>query len=93
MHGRQVLGQALRRQGPGPLCGPRGRQLASGSLAEVKKIATFFGLEFEEESGQFTHNLRTAVIAPDGTVVRVYRGNDWKPEELVADLKEAVTRR
>ncbi len=65
-------------------------QLASGSLDEVRTLATFFGLEFQEESGQFTHNLRTAVVAPDGKVFRVYRGNDWKPEEIVADLKEAL---
>jgi protein SCO1/2 len=68
-------------------------QLAAGSLAEIKKIATFFGLDFQEESGQFTHNLRTAVITPDGKVFRVYRGNDWKPEEIVTDLSQATADR
>jgi len=67
-------------------------QLATGPLEEVKKIATFFGLDFQEESGQFTHNLRTAVLTPDGKVFRVYRGSDWKPEELVADFRELARR-
>lgn len=65
-------------------------QFLTGTPRDIKAIATFFGLEYEEESGQFTHDLRTAVIAPDGTVFRVYRGNDWKPAEVVADLKAVL---
>ena len=29
----------------------------------------------------------TAVVAPDGTLVKIYRGNDWQPAEIVADLR------
>jgi protein SCO1 len=32
------------------------------------------------------HGLRTVIVAPDGKVYKVYRGNEWKPEELVKDL-------
>jgi cytochrome oxidase Cu insertion factor (SCO1/SenC/PrrC family) len=35
------------------------------------------------------HNLRTAVIAPDGRLVKAYSGNMWTPAELIADLKAA----
>jgi len=65
-------------------------RLLTGSAAQVKTLATFFGLEYEEEKGQFTHNLRTAIVTPEGKVFRVYRGNDWKPEEVVADLRAAL---
>jgi cytochrome oxidase Cu insertion factor (SCO1/SenC/PrrC family) len=34
-----------------------------------------------------THNLRTAVINPEGQLVKSYTGNEWKPEQLLADLK------
>jgi hypothetical protein len=35
------------------------------------------------------HNLRTAVIDPEGRLVTVTSGNMWTPAELVADLKAA----
>ena len=38
-----------------------------------------------------THNLRTAIVDAEGRLVKVYTGNEWKPEEVVADLK-AVAR-
>ena len=36
-----------------------------------------------------THNLRTAVIDPEGRLVKVAHGNSWTPAELVADLSAA----
>ncbi len=33
------------------------------------------------------HSLRTAVIDPDGKLVKLYRGNEWKPDQIVSDLK------
>ena len=38
---------------------------------------------------EITHNLRTAVIDPEGRLVKVHSGNKWTPAELVADLKAA----
>ena len=34
-----------------------------------------------------THNLRTAIIGADGKLVKVYTGNEWSPEQVLADLK------
>jgi protein SCO1/2 len=66
-------------------------EFASGSADEVKGIAQFFGLRYYQDtpSGQeqVIHSLRTAVIGPDGKVVKVYRGNEWKPEELVKEIQ------
>ncbi len=33
------------------------------------------------------HTLRTAIVDADGKLVKVYTGNEWKPDQLVADLK------
>ena len=67
-------------------------QLAVGSDPEVKKIASFFGLDYridETNKTQIIHNLRTAVIGPDGKVVRVFPGNEWTPAQLLNELKAA----
>ncbi len=37
-----------------------------------------------------THNLRTAIIGPDGTVKKIYTGNEWTPDDVLADLKPAA---
>ncbi len=69
-------------------------EFASGSADEVKGIAQYFGMRYylDSETGnqQVIHSLRTAVIGPDSKVVKVYRGNDWKPDEVVNDLRAAV---
>src|ERR1700674_1125724 len=66
-------------------------EFASGSADEVKGIAQFFGLRYykDVQSGkeQVTHSLRTAVIGPDSKIVKVYRGNDWKPDEVMKELQ------
>ena len=63
-------------------------EFATGSPEEIKKVAQFFGLNYWQENDQIIHGLRTAIIAPDGKVVKVYRGNDWKPEDVVKDLEK-----
>lgn len=67
-------------------------QLAVGKDAEVRKVADFFGLRYEVDQNdktQFNHSLRTAVIAPDGTVVKVIPGNSWTPADLLRELEAA----
>jgi protein SCO1/2 len=68
-------------------------EFASGSADEVKGIAQFFGLRYynNEQSGnqQIIHSLRTAIIGPDGKLLKLYRGNEWKPETIVSDLVKA----
>ena len=60
---------------------------ATGTTAQVKEVAQFFGLQYYPEKDQITHGLRTAIIAPDGKVYKVYRNNEWKPEEVVKDIE------
>ncbi|MDQ6654069.1 MAG: SCO family protein, partial [Acidobacteriota bacterium] len=68
-------------------------EFASGTADEVKGIAQFFGMRYfrDEQSGtdQVVHSLRTAVIGPGSRIVKVYRGNEWKPDEVLADLRAA----
>ncbi len=66
-------------------------EFATGSADEVKGVAQFFGLRYfhDTESGQdqVLHSLRTVVIGPDGKLFKLYRGNEWKPAEIVGDLQ------
>jgi protein SCO1/2 len=60
---------------------------ATGEAAEVRRLAEFFGLTYKAEGDQVIHSLRTAVVTPDGKLLKLYRGNEWKPEEVLSDLK------
>jgi protein SCO1 len=62
-------------------------ELAAGKPEEVKKVAEYFGLTYQTEDNQIIHNLQTALIAPDGKFVKMYRGNDWTPAEIINDIK------
>ncbi len=64
-------------------------EFASGTEDEVKGIAQFFGLRYFAENNQIVHGLRTVVISPAGKVVKVYRDNTWKPEEVAQEMVKA----
>ncbi len=53
-------------------------------------IARFFNLFIDEQDGQITHSMTTALIAPDGTLQRWYTATDWTPSQVLADLARAV---
>lgn len=65
-------------------------EFATGSAEEVEKITMFFGLSYWQETGQIIHSLRTALIAPDGKLAQLYRGNDWASKEVLAQLKRLL---
>ncbi len=62
-------------------------EFATGTKQQVKDLAQFFGLHYYSEKDQIIHGLRTVIIAPDGKVAKVYRGNEWKPAEVLEDLQ------
>ena len=70
-------------------------EFASGSADEVKGIAQYFGMRYYQDSSsgkeQVIHSLRTAVIGPDGKIVKVYRGNEWKPDEVLKEIQILFT--
>lgn len=69
-------------------------QLAVGKDAEVRKIADFFGLRYEVDQNdktQINHSLRTAVIAPDGKVTKIFPGNEWTTAQLLKELESSLT--
>jgi len=69
-------------------------EFASGSEDEVKGVGKYFGLRYfkDAQTGkeQMIHTLRTVLIGPDSKLVKIYRGNEWRPEEILGDLKDAA---
>ena len=63
-------------------------RFATGTPDEVLAFAKRFGVIAEpgETEAMLVHNLRTAVIDPQGRLVKAYSGNMWTPTELIADL-------
>ncbi|MEK6320076.1 MAG: copper-binding protein [Acidobacteriota bacterium] len=64
---------------------------AGGTKDEVKKVATYFGMQYWREGDQVIHSLRTAIVGADGKLVKVYRGNEWKPEEIATELRSLAS--
>jgi protein SCO1/2 len=64
---------------------------ATGDPEEVRRLAQSFGLMYGRENGQIIHSLRTGVVTPDGKLYKIYRGNEWKPDEVLRDLKAAAS--
>jgi protein SCO1/2 len=62
----------------------------TGDRDQIDKFASRFGMTIArapDDPVNITHNLRTAIVDADGKLVKVYTGNDWKPEQLIADLQ------
>ena len=63
----------------------------TGDRDEVDQFASRFGVSISRsltDQRDITHNLRTAIIDADGTLVKAYTGNDWSPEQVLADLRK-----
>jgi protein SCO1/2 len=67
-------------------------EFAAASANQVPEIAQFFGLTVTPETGEnvITHSLSTAVIGPDGKIVRWYHGSDWRASDLLTDATGAA---
>ena len=52
-------------------------------------LAQWFDVGLTNEANNtITHTLSTTLIGPDGKVVKFYPGNEWTPEELLADVQK-----
>ena len=63
-------------------------EFATGTKEQVKEIAEYFGLRYFPEKDEIIHGLRTVIVGPDGKVAKIYSGNEWKPDEIVGELKK-----
>ena len=62
----------------------------TGERHDIERFAARFGVSVSRsptDIRDIAHNLRTAIVSPEGTLVKVYTGNEWTPDEILADLK------
>jgi len=67
----------------------------TGPAEAVDHFTSRFGVStiLEKDPAEtITHNLRTAVIDSKGKLVKIYSGNEWTVDALLADLRDAAAR-
>jgi protein SCO1 len=60
------------------------------SPGDLRELATAFGLEYFEQGNQITHSMRTVLLAPDGTVAKIWPGNAWRKTEILDTMRNAA---
>jgi protein SCO1/2 len=67
---------------------------AAPAKTDLVEVAKFFDLGITpEKDNTITHTLSTTLIDPSGKVYRFYPGNDWTPEQVLADVKQLLSGR
>jgi protein SCO1/2 len=65
----------------------------TGGRDDIDQFASRFGVSVARapnDQRDITHNLRTAIVDADGKLVKVYIGNEWTPDQALADVKAVV---
>jgi protein SCO1 len=61
-------------------------RFATGTPAEIERLRKMFAVHAERTETSLDHTLATALIGPDGKLVTVFRGNAWKPDDVLAQI-------
>ena len=65
--------------------------LAAGDTDSLNFVAGLMGPYFEKQNGLISHDLRTALIGPDGRLVQLWKSNVWTPYEVQRRAREILT--
>ncbi len=68
----------------------KGWAFATGTAKQVDRVTGLFGLIRAPSNGFINHDLRTALISPDGRLVHVWRSNVWTPYEVERMVRETL---
>jgi protein SCO1 len=60
---------------------------ATGAPGEIEALTKAFAVYVKSEQGTLDHGLCTVLVGPDGTVRKIWRGNGWRPEEVIAAVR------
>jgi len=64
---------------------------ACGNADQIKFVADLMGLYYARENGLISHDVRTALIGPDGRLVHLWKSNVWTPYEVQRRVREILT--
>ena len=62
-------------------------RFATGTAAATERLTRAFSVSVEPAGGTIAHGLATALIDADGAIRRIWRGNGWKPAEVIEALR------
>lgn len=62
---------------------------ASTNPTDLRRLAQAFGLRYEQEDNQISHNMSIVLIAPDGKVAKFW-STDWTWTELMESMQKAA---
>jgi protein SCO1/2 len=66
-------------------------RFATADASVVDRLAATFGVNvIREQDGTITHNLRTAVIDPQGRIVSIHDSTDWTAATIADELSTAL---
>jgi len=58
---------------------------------ELQRMAQYFDVGMTQAAdNSITHTLSTTLIGANGKVVRFYPGNEWTPDQVLADVRQAA---
>ena len=69
-------------------------EFVTGTHENLRTLGYELGLIYRagESDEEIVHNLRTALIAPNGAIAKVYSGNAWTTEQALADARDLAAR-
>lgn len=65
-------------------------KFATGEPAEIDKLTRAFSVRVEKNGATIDHGLAVGLIDPQGTVVMIWRGNAWEPDDIVSALGQRL---
>jgi protein SCO1/2 len=69
-----------------PNVDPAAWRFATGTPEEIARLTAAFAVNVKAESGTFNHGLATVLVDANGVIRKIWRGNGWQPDEVVAEL-------
>lgn len=59
-------------------------RFCTGPVDEVRTLTRAFGVHVEAGAGSLDHTLATALVGPDGRLEKIWRGNRWTADDIIA---------
>lgn len=69
---------------------PEQWRFATGTPEEIEKLTQAFAVYTKADQGTIDHGLCTALVAPDGTIKAIWRGNGWEIEEVASAARNLL---
>jgi protein SCO1/2 len=61
--------------------------LATGDPKQIDALTQAFSVYRQNEGGTLSHGLATALISPEGKIVKIWRGNAWTTREVIGEIR------